>query len=116
MPALSLHYASIILLGVEQPFNSHTVAARMVRDPVIPEAPNRPEANSRMSAFPESARIGLEPGQTDPGWWLISLMAKAGLAHDVGAPRAGDSREDLLLAPEALAPSAPLTPASSRRL
>jgi fatty-acid desaturase len=67
-------------------------------------------------AFPESARIGLEPGQTDPGWWLISLMAKAGLAHDVGTPRAGDSREDLLLAPEALAPSAPLTPASSRRL
>jgi fatty-acid desaturase len=47
-------------------------------------------------AFPESARIGLEPGQLDPGWWLISLMAKAGLARNVGVPRDEDSREDLV--------------------
>lgn len=46
-------------------------------------------------AFPESARIGLEPGQADPGWWLIRLMERAGLARNVGAPRSEDSREDL---------------------
>jgi stearoyl-CoA desaturase (delta-9 desaturase) len=46
-------------------------------------------------AFPESARIGLEPGQADPGWWLIRLMKRAGLARNVGAPRNLDSREDL---------------------
>jgi fatty-acid desaturase len=47
-------------------------------------------------AFPESARIGLEPGQPDPGWWLISLMEKLGLARNVGAPRREESREDLI--------------------
>ena len=48
-------------------------------------------------AFPESARIGIEAGQTDPGWWLIRLMAKCGLAHDVGVPRDAANREDLRL-------------------
>jgi fatty-acid desaturase len=47
-------------------------------------------------AFPESARIGLGPGQTDPGWWLISPMERLGLAHSVGVPRGKDSREDLV--------------------
>ena len=47
-------------------------------------------------AFPESARIGIEPGQADPGWWLIRLMERAGVAHNVGRPRAMAKREDLL--------------------
>jgi fatty-acid desaturase len=47
-------------------------------------------------AFPESAWIGIEPGQTDPGWWLIRLMERAGIAHDVGRPRPADRREDLI--------------------
>jgi fatty-acid desaturase len=46
-------------------------------------------------AFPESARIGLDPGQRDPGWWLISLMERLGLARDVGVPRREVSRDDL---------------------
>ena len=46
-------------------------------------------------AFPESARIGLEPGQSDPGWMLISMMQRWGLARDVGVPRSLDRREDL---------------------
>lgn len=46
-------------------------------------------------AFPESARIGLEPGQADPGWWMIRLLERAGLAHNVGRPRPAVSREDL---------------------
>src|SRR5580704_16167544 len=46
-------------------------------------------------AFPESARIGLEPGQSVPGWMLISMMQRCGLARDVGVPRSLDRREDL---------------------
>lgn len=46
-------------------------------------------------AFPESARIGLDPGQTDPGWWVIRGLERAGLARDVGRPRAEGAREDL---------------------
>ena len=47
-------------------------------------------------AFPVSARIGLEPGLTDPAWWLIRAMEKVGLARDVGVPRGEGSREDLV--------------------
>ena len=46
-------------------------------------------------AFPESARIGLDVGQTDPAWWLIAAMAKAGWVYDVGLPRRQDQRSDL---------------------
>lgn len=46
-------------------------------------------------AFPESARIGLDPGQMDPGWWVIRALERAGLARDVGRPRPGGSQEDL---------------------
>lgn len=37
-------------------------------------------------AFPESARLGLEPGQPDPGWWLVRALATVGLAWDVAVP------------------------------
>lgn len=46
-------------------------------------------------AFPESARIGLEPGQTDPGWVVIRGMERAGLVWNVGRPRDASLREDL---------------------
>jgi fatty-acid desaturase len=49
-------------------------------------------------AFPESARIGLEPGQTDPGWLFIRLLRGLGLIRNVGVPRGEGSREDLALA------------------
>ncbi|MEO0423472.1 MAG: acyl-CoA desaturase [Pseudomonadota bacterium] len=45
-------------------------------------------------AFPESARIGLD-GQADPGWWVIDGLARAGLAYDIGYPRAKTMRDDL---------------------
>jgi len=47
-------------------------------------------------AFPESARIGLEPGQTDPAWWVISALEGCGLAQHVGHPREAERREDLV--------------------
>ena len=37
-------------------------------------------------AFPYSARLGVEPGQIDPGFWLISALAAVGLAWDVKTP------------------------------
>lgn len=46
-------------------------------------------------AFPESARIGLEPGQSDPAWLVISFFEKRGWAKNVGLPRAESMREDL---------------------
>ena len=47
-------------------------------------------------AFPESARIGLEHGQADPGWWVILCLKKLGLAYQVGLPRAASERQDLI--------------------
>lgn len=46
-------------------------------------------------AFPESARIGLEPGQIDPGWVVIRELERAGLVWNVGRPREPSLREDL---------------------
>jgi len=48
-------------------------------------------------AFPESARIGLEKGQTDLSWVFISRLGKMGLATNIGLPRSFDQREDLFL-------------------
>lgn len=48
-------------------------------------------------AFPESARIGLEPGQLDPAWWIIQLLARMRLVSEVGQPRSEAQREDLLV-------------------
>jgi len=48
-------------------------------------------------AFPESAKIGLEKGQTDPAWWIIKTMNKLGLAKNISLPRHENLREDLRL-------------------
>ncbi len=47
-------------------------------------------------AFPESARIGLEAGQHDPGWLVISTLRHLGWVWNVGEPRLPGAREDLL--------------------
>ncbi|WP_108788754.1 fatty acid desaturase [Erythrobacter sp. Alg231-14] len=47
-------------------------------------------------AFPESARIGIEKGQSDPGWWIIRMLENIGLAYEVGRPRGNKARGDLL--------------------
>lgn len=46
-------------------------------------------------AFPESARIGLEAGQTDPGWLVIRSLQRARLVWNVGIPREEAFRDDL---------------------
>ncbi len=47
-------------------------------------------------AFPESARIGIESGQADPGYWIICLAQRIGLAKNVGLPRSTDECDDLI--------------------
>ena len=32
-------------------------------------------------AWPGSARLGLEPGQPDPGWWVLCALHRFGLVH-----------------------------------
>jgi fatty-acid desaturase len=51
-------------------------------------------------AFPESARIGLDRGQTDPGWWVVSMLRRAGLVSRVGLPRDVENRQDILYMPD----------------
>lgn len=48
-------------------------------------------------AFPESARIGLEPGQSDPAFRFIQLLEKLGLAKNIGEPRHKQLQDDLEL-------------------
>jgi fatty-acid desaturase len=46
-------------------------------------------------AFPESARIGLRPDETDPGWIVLRFLRMIGLIWDVQLPRDDTAREDL---------------------
>ncbi len=46
-------------------------------------------------AFPESARIGLERGQSDPTWRFIQVLSLLGLATRIGVPRAAKLQDDL---------------------
>ena len=46
-------------------------------------------------AFPGSAKLGLFPGQADPGWWLIKSFEALGLARDIKLPRDLPAREEL---------------------
>jgi fatty-acid desaturase len=37
-------------------------------------------------AFPGSAKLGLLPGQADPGWWVLSIWRRLGLAWNIKTP------------------------------
>jgi fatty-acid desaturase len=37
-------------------------------------------------AFPGSARLGLERGQSDPGWWVLTALERLGLVWGVKTP------------------------------
>lgn len=54
-------------------------------------------------AFPESARMGIGPGELDPGWQVLRVLEKMGLAHNLGIPRSENMREDLEEAPSTIA-------------
>ena len=46
-------------------------------------------------AFPHSAQLGVEPGQVDPGFWLIRAFSAVGLAWDVKGPASEPPRDGL---------------------
>ena len=50
-------------------------------------------------AYPESARMGLDAGQLDPGWWALMLLQRCGLVSRINTPRPLNLREDLAASP-----------------
>jgi fatty-acid desaturase len=46
-------------------------------------------------AFPGSARLGLYPGQADPGWWVLSALRSLGCVWNLTLPAALPAREEL---------------------
>ncbi len=47
-------------------------------------------------AFPGSARIGLKPGQWDPGWWVLCALERVGLVKNLKTPDLLEIRTDLV--------------------
>ena len=47
-------------------------------------------------AFPGSARLGLLPGEWDPGWWVLSGLQRIGLAWNLRLPEDLPYREELV--------------------
>jgi stearoyl-CoA desaturase (delta-9 desaturase) len=48
-------------------------------------------------AFPGSARLGLLPGEWDPGWWALNLFRRAGLVSDLKLPGDLQHRSELVV-------------------
>jgi hypothetical protein len=48
-------------------------------------------------AFPGSAKLGIMPGQIDPGWLLVRAMSALRLARDVNTPDNMEFRKGLIL-------------------
>lgn len=47
-------------------------------------------------AFPESARLGHNAAQPDPGWWMLSLLKALGLAWNLKTPKDQTKRPELI--------------------
>lgn len=48
-------------------------------------------------AFPGSARLGLRPGEWDPGWWVLQGLARLGLVWDLKLPADLPPRPELVI-------------------
>lgn len=46
-------------------------------------------------AWPDSARLGLAPGQHDPGWWLLLALRRLGLVWNLRTPAVLTPRDGL---------------------
>lgn len=46
-------------------------------------------------AFPESARLGVYKGQSDPGWWVLRTLEFIGLVQNLKTPHDLDYRAEL---------------------
>ncbi|WP_299739113.1 fatty acid desaturase [uncultured Roseobacter sp.] len=51
--------------------------------------------HSNHHAFPHSAKLGIEKGQLDPGYWFIKSVAALGLAHRILGPEDLPERDGL---------------------
>jgi len=47
-------------------------------------------------AFPGSARIGVRPGEIDPGWWVLMQLERLGLVWNVKTPDMLPDRPNLV--------------------
>ena len=47
-------------------------------------------------AFPGSARLAHEKGEADPGWWVLNVLERVGLAWDVHLPETLPPRSNLV--------------------
>jgi fatty-acid desaturase len=47
-------------------------------------------------AFPGSARLGLHTGEWDPGWWMLRLFSRLGLARNFRLPADLEARTELV--------------------
>jgi stearoyl-CoA desaturase (delta-9 desaturase) len=54
-------------------------------------------------AFPGSARLGLMPGEWDPGWWVLQRLERAGLVWGIRLPADLPQREELVRLEDTLA-------------
>jgi fatty-acid desaturase len=46
-------------------------------------------------AFPASARLGLKPGEADPGWWVLCALQRLGLVWNLKTPETLPHRPNL---------------------
>ena len=51
-------------------------------------------------AYPGSAKLGIEAGQWDPGWWALKGLSRLGLVDNLVTPDALQERTDLLRLPD----------------
>ena len=47
-------------------------------------------------AFPGSAKLGIKPGQWDPGWWVLVALQRLGWVSDIKTDTSQPSRSDLI--------------------
>ena len=59
-------------------------------------------------AFPGSARIGLNPGEVDLGWWVILAFERLGLAWDIVTPQTMPHRAALKTVKQASSAGCPV--------
>ena len=47
-------------------------------------------------AFPGSAKLGLKENQPDPGWWVLTVMQRLGLAWSIRLPKDLPTRSEVV--------------------
>jgi fatty-acid desaturase len=60
-------------------------------------------------AFPGSARLGLHAGEWDPGWWMLCLLRRCGLAWRLRLPHELAARPELVALDPGASPHAATT-------